>query len=143
MPDWKAQSKVAAEALAQFKASVEASVQTHVQGFYFQLDEANRSMHSKLRATYLVFVTNPCGFDADWLDARMREVMAEESGFRGVMLEVHRLNALAATGVGAQTLISEISNSLRELKRPAELQRVAEAFKEGPKAVDEWQEGLG
>src|SRR5205823_10771214 len=80
--EWQADSKVAVEALKSLHAAVDAGVQTHLRGLFIQLDEANRSMLAKLRMTYAVYASNPCGLPVDWLDARTRGVMAEETTFR-------------------------------------------------------------
>jgi len=141
--DRRTQGKLAAAALDKLKASVDVAVQTHVAGLYFQLDEANLSMQSKLRTTYVVFCTDPCSFSADWLHARTRELMDEETVFRRLVLEIHRLQALVSNGVGDAALISEIAKSLRELAKPIDVQRAAEAIREVEKTIDAWQEGLG
>jgi hypothetical protein len=141
-PDWARQAKAAAAALNGLTASVEASVKTHVQGLFFQLDEANRSLHLKLRMAYITFATNPCSLDAKWLDNRTRELMDEESAFRRLMIEIQRLQALAASGVSGDVLSAEIKKALR-VSQPIERQQIADAFKNVPKAIDEWQEGLG
>jgi hypothetical protein len=139
--DWQAQSKVAVEALETLQASVDAGVRTHLRGLFFQLDEANRSMLTKLRTTYCVFASNPCGLPADWLDKRTREVMAEETTFRTITIETHRLQALVAGGIADNELIIELAKSI-EATKPIEQRLATKAVKDVPKIVDDWQQGL-
>ena len=140
--DWEAQSRVAVEALETLQASVDAGVRTHLRGLFLQLDEANRSMVTKLRTVYCVFASNPCGLPVDWLDKRTREVMAEETTFRTLTIEIHRLQALVAGGVGDNELIIEFAKSI-EATKPIEQRLATNAVKDVPKNVAEWQQGLG
>lgn len=137
--DWSARGEATVQALRECRAGLSGSFERYIQGFFAQLDEANRSLQFDFRAIYAAYITAPCEQRQDsWLRQRTREVIEREGEFRKKLLEIiDRVESFRQGALDEQTL----KQALADILKPEIEKQMSRAFQEVEKNTSAWMEG--
>ena len=129
-----AQIKAQVEMLKQLQVNVGVDIKKLVAGFFFQIDEINRSLQLLFRTVYLTYATNPCDLDK-WLANQVEKIIEEEIKMRDSII---KLRLKMTQGQEIKDAISEILEEIIAEKKV----EISDEVKNMLKKAREWREGV-
>lgn len=138
--DWSARLEATVKALTKLQGGLVLNLKKNIEGFFFELDEANRSMQSKLRAIYVIFLTAPCKLDR-WLIQQIQNVIEEEGKIRirRIEIEIEKIRSLKSRGLNKKRITQAVTEALTRLSRSEIEVETSDAFKRVKKNTKAWR----
>ncbi len=136
--DWSAKFDSMLKATQELQGKLGASFENHINGFFTQLDQANRNMQISLRASYVVYTINPCENDK-WLAREVHKTIENENFLRRIQYEIDFISCLLSNNAPPEAVAKAIENSTGKLKKPELEDKTSGAFKKANKDVLAWE----
>jgi len=117
------------EMLKELSIEVSADIQRLIAGFFYHIDEINRSLQLLFRTVYIMYGTNPCFLD-EWMANQVEKIIAEEIKMRDSIL---KLRVRMEQGYRIKDAILEIQKEMiADMKTEIsdEIQQILEKSKE-------------
>ena len=136
--DWSTKFDSMLKATQEIQGKLGASCESNINGFFTQLDQANRSIQIHFRAIYVLYTVNPCANDKLLVD-EIKKAIDNESIMRRMQYEIDFINGLLVNNAPPDSVILAIKSSSQKLSRPLLEQKASAAFEKAQEDVASWE----
>ena len=139
--DWFARAEATVKAVTELQGGLGLELKKHIEGFFAELDIANRSIQFDFRGIYIAFLTNPCKWDG-WLQKEIRKIIERESKLRKLGLEITRIESLRNQGLDEKALGQALMEALNRLTKSDIKEEMSSEFQKVEKNTSAWMEEI-